>query len=272
MKAPALFIAHSLKRSRALVLSMGILLSVFQVLLILVAGSIQRSGGFSQIAAMLPPFVREMMGPSIATFMSYAGIVSLGYFHLSVMGSLVGLSIAIATVPASEVETGFIDLILSRPLRRHWIITRTIVVLLVSFTFVLGCMTLGTWIGLSTLSPAGVVRPSVRLIGMLAGNLVLLMLAWGGVALAIAAGSRRRSVAGGITGVMALAMFLLDYIGRLWKPAQSVAWLSPFRYYSPFDLVMGTPLPGKNVLILSAIALAGFAAAYVMFSRRDISH
>ena len=60
--------------------------------------------------------------------------------------------------------------------------------------------------------------------------------------------------------------------GGLWPPAQSVAWLSPFRYYNPFELIMGNPLPPKNLAVLGAIALAGFAAAYVLFARRDISH
>ena len=103
-------------------------------------------------------------------------------------------------------------------------------------------------------------------------NLGLLMLAWSGVALAVASAARRRSVAGGSTGVLALATFLLDYIGRLWKPAESVAWLSPFRYYSSFDMVTGGRLPLKNVAVLTGIAIAGFIAAQLLFARRDISH
>jgi ABC-type transport system involved in multi-copper enzyme maturation permease subunit len=58
----------------------------------------------------------------------------------------------------------------------------------------------------------------------------------------------------------------------MWKPAEPVAWLSPFRYYRPFDLVMGNPLPSKNLVVLSAIAVVAFVGAYVLFSRRDIAH
>ena len=79
-------------------------------------------------------------------------------------------------------------------------------------------------------------------------------------------------MAGGAAGLLAFAAFLLDYVARLWQPAEKIAWLSPFRYYNPFDLITGNTLPLKNLVVLGAIALAGFAAAYVLFARRDISH
>ena len=78
--------------------------------------------------------------------------------------------------------------------------------------------------------------------------------------------------AGACTGVLALAAFLLDYVGRLWKPAETLGWFSPFRYYSPFDMVTGAGLSMKNVVVLGSIAVAGYVAAYILFSRRDLSH
>ena len=272
MSAAWLLLLYSLKRFRTTLLTMGLLLSGFQMILIAVARSIQSTGGFEQLTALLPPFARELLGPSLTSFMSFAGIVCLGYFHLSVMGSLVGLAITIATIPTSEIETGFMDLILARPVARHWIVTRTILALIVSTALLLAMMMTGTWAGLETLAPKSVTWPSVKLVSSLATNLSLLMLAWGGVALAIASASRRRGVAGAIAGLLALAAFLMDYVGRLWQRAESVAWLSPFRYYNPFELVMGNPLPSKNLLVLGGIAAAGCVTAYVLFGRRDISH
>jgi ABC-2 type transport system permease protein len=272
VRSAFLLLNHSLKRVRGLVLTTGILLSAFQVVLILVGKSFQNNGGFEQLGALIPPVIRELMGPSIVTFLSFAGIVSLGYFHLAPMGALIGVAIALATMPASEVETGFADLILARPLARHWIITRTIAAVFLSTALLLALMTAGTWTGLQALGPKDAEWPSVKLIGSLALNLGMLMLCWSGIALAIGAGARRRSTAGALGGLLALATFLLDYVGRLWQPAESVAWLSPFRYYNPFDLVMGTPLPMKNLEVLGGIAVAGYIAAYFLFARRDISH
>jgi ABC-2 type transport system permease protein len=272
MKRPLILLIQSLKRVRTLVLAMALLLAAFQILLILVAGPIQRSGSFQRLGDMLPSFVREVMGPSLTAMMSFGGIVCLGYFHLAVIGSLVGLSIAIGTMPTSEIETGFMDLILSRPLPRHWIITRSIVVMIICAVAVLGMMMIGTSLGLYGLAPRDAEWPASGLIWNLVINLGALMLCWNSVAMAIGAGSRRRSVAGGVTGLLALAMFLLDYVARAWEPAAQVGWLSPFRYYSPFELLMGNALPAKNLLVLAGIAVSGFSLAYILFSRRDISH
>lgn len=272
MKVPLTLLVYSLKRVRTLVIAMALLLGVFQVFLIAVAGSIQSSGSFEQLGELMPPIIRQMLGSSFVSLMSFSGIVCAGYFHLAVMGSLVGLSIAIGTMPTSEIESGFMDLILSRPLGRHWIITRSIVLMLICTVAVLGMMLIGTWIGLSWLAATEAARPSSKLILSLAINLAVLMMSWNAIAMAIGSAARRRGAAGGLAGLLALAMFLLDYIARAWEPAERVAWLSPFRYYSPFELLTGNALSAKNLMVLASISLCGFALAYVFFSRRDISH
>jgi len=270
MKGPILLLALSLKRARTLLAATGLLLAAFQVLSVVIAGSIQNSGEFEQLAALLPPFVRALLGPAMASVLSFRGIVCLGYFDLAIVVALLALIIALATVPAAEVESGFADLILARPLRRHWIITRTIVLLLLATFLMLALMVIGTWVGLEWLAPEGAIWPTPGMVASLALNLGCLMLCWGGVALAFGAACRR-SVAGATTGLLALAALLLDLTGRLWPPAERFAWLSPFRYFIPFDLVMGSPLPPENILILWAIAMSGFTVAYLLFSIRDIS-
>ncbi len=265
-------LAHSFRRVRTLVLVMAAVLALFQVVLVLVARSFEMSSGFEQLSALIPPFARDLMGPSIAGMMSFAGMICVGYFHVAVMGSLVALSVALGTVPTSEIETGLMDLMLSRPLARHWVITRSIIVVAVCAAVVLSAMMTGTWLGLRTFAPADATWPDRTLVFSLAGNLGFIMLCWSGVAMAIAAVSRRRGAAGAVTGLLALSTFLLDYVGRAWKPAELIAWLSPFRYYSPLELLMGTPLPVRNLEVLAGIAVVGYALAYVFFARRDISH
>ena len=206
MNGAVTLLRHSLKRVRTLVLVMGTLLSVFQVVLILVAGSIQRSSGFDQLGSLIPDFMRNLMGPSFIGLMSFSGIVCVGYFHT----------------------------------------------------------------GLHFLAPSGAEWPTGELIRSLALNLGVLMVCWGGIALAAASRARRRSVAGSVVGLLALATFLLDYVARAWQPAESIAWLSPFRYYAPLDLVMGKQIPAHNLWVLAGVAACGFGISYFLFSRRDI--
>jgi ABC-2 type transport system permease protein len=268
MSGPLLLLSLSLKRARALLLATGLLLAAFQVLSVLIARSLHRGGEFETLASLLPPFARAILGPSVASVMSFRGIVCLGYFDLGIVIALLALAIALATVPASEVESGFADLMLARPLRRHWFITRTIALVLLATVLMLAFMLAA---GLAAHAPDDVAWPPASLLGSLSLNLGLLMLCWGGIAMALGSACRR-SAAGATTGLLALAALLLDYIGRLWPPAERLAWLSPFRYFTPFDLLMGDPLPVENMLVLWAIAMTGFVLAYFLFSQRDITH
>ncbi len=270
MKEALILVGHSLKRVRSLVFMMGFLLAGFQILLTLVARSLHQSNAFAEITNFIPDFMRQLMGPSFIALMSFGGIVCVGYFHIAVMGALVGLIVAVATEPASEIETGFIDLVLARPLARHWVISRSIAVIVSCTVFTLLMMMLGTWGGLHWLAPAEAKWPSPQLIRSLALNLGFLMLCWGGVTLAISAVSRRRSVAGSIAGLLAFALYLLDYVARVWEPAKPVRWLSPWMYYNPLDTVLGAEVPAHNLWVLLGIAVAGFALAYLLFSRRDL--
>src|SRR5215210_2286914 len=165
MRSHLVLILHSITRIRTLVLVMALVLAIFQVFLIVIGRSIEQSNTFEQMGALIPPFVRQLLGPSFSSFMSFRGMVSLGYFHLAIIGSLVGLAISLATMPTSEVEMGFMDLILSRPVARRWIITRTIILLALGLVLVLAMMMLGTWAGLNFLVPNRGTWPSAALIG-----------------------------------------------------------------------------------------------------------
>jgi hypothetical protein len=98
----------------------------------------------------------------------------------------------------------------------------------------------------------------------------MLLLCWSGVALAFGAACRP-GVARPAASLIAFTALLLDYAQKLWPALECIGWLSPFRYFTPFELVMGDPLPVENLLVLWAIAMTGFTVAYFIISHRDIS-
>ena len=83
--------AHSLRRTRPIVIGMALVLGGFQFLLTQVASFLLRSGGFSLMPSLVPDFLRQMAGPSLLTFMSFSGVVAFGYFHPIVIAAHLGL-------------------------------------------------------------------------------------------------------------------------------------------------------------------------------------
>jgi len=263
-------LTHSCRRVRVLVLGAGVLIAGFQLLLCLAARGMQELNAFGQLSSLIPDFLRQLMGPSLVSLMSFSGIVSVGYFHVAVVGAVVGLAVALTTEVSAEVETRFVDLILARPLARHWLITRSIILLLGASIYLLLMMLLGSTLGLYLLAPAEIIRPTLRLVRSLAVNLGALMICWGSLTLAITSVSRRRSVAGALSGLLALAAYLFDYIAQVWKPASKIAWLFPFHYYNALKLITASELPLQDIRVLAGFAVAGCVTAYLLFSRRDL--
>ena len=263
-------IGHSLRRVRAALIVLAILLAGFQFLLTQVAAYLMRRNGFSQLSDFIPDFIRTAVGPEGLAFMSFGGVVSLGYFHPIVMTTLVGLTIAIATETTGEIEMRFVDFTLARALGRQTLVIRTIVVLVVAGALLLLTMMAGTWIGLSCCVPADADPPSAGVIVRLAMSLATVMTCWGGITLAIGMASRRRAVAASVTGLLALSTYLLDYLGRAWEPAATISRLSPFHYFEPMTVITTQSLSAVNATVLIAVGIAGAIASYVEIGRRDI--
>ncbi len=263
-------IGHSVRRIRSLVVIMSLMLGGFQLLLGLAAHTLQQSNAFGQLSALIPGFLREFMGPALLSLMSFEGIIAIGYFHIAVIGGLVGLIVALATEPAAEIESGFIDLILARPLPRHWSITRSIVLQIGCTVLTLSFMFLGTTAGLYWLAPSDLIPGALRTIRSLVLNLGAMMLCWGGLSLAITSFARRRSVPGALSGILALTSYLYDYIARVWTPAGRISWLFPFHYFSGMNLIAGDSLLWRDIRVLLGYAACGFLVAYAQYLRRDL--
>jgi ABC-2 type transport system permease protein len=270
MRRGIALVVHSLNRHRTLILTMAGILAAFQVLLCLAAETLERSNFFGPLISFIPDPMRQALGPTIVVLMSFTGIVGAGYLHIAIVAALLGMVISIGTEPAAEIENHFIDLVLAHPLARHWIVFRTILLLIVATLSVLLAMGVGSTVGIVWLAPRQAISPSLYAVRALASNLALLMLCWGGISLAFASAARRRSVPAAFSGVLALSTYLVDYLARFWSPLQRVSWLCPFHYYNAVDLIGGAGLPMRDLWVLAAIAVAGFGTALFIFNHRDL--
>jgi ABC-type transport system involved in multi-copper enzyme maturation permease subunit len=267
VKALAAFVAHSLYRKRWLLLAELIGLFVFQVLFVAGARTIDDAGGLAAISLLLPQFMQEWAGVMMSSF---RGLALLGYSHPIVVFLLVATAIVIATEIVEETESRFVDLVMARPLPRSTPVNRSIIVLVLVVAAAVATMMLGTWIGLKLLAPQNAALPSWRLVGSLAAGLAMAVLAWGGIALAIASVSTRRANAAGTAGLLAVGMFVLALLGEFWAAAAPYAQVSPFSYHESTELIAGGALRWADVGVLAGIAVTGWIVAHMAYARRDL--
>jgi ABC-type transport system involved in multi-copper enzyme maturation permease subunit len=267
MSSIGALVRHSLRRRRGFLAAIVLVLFLFQFLLIGAGRALYLSGMFSNLGQFLPEFMQGFVNTGA---MSFRGMVSFGYSHPVVELFLIAMAIAIASEPATEIETKFIDVLMARPVRRITLVSRSVILLLLCTAGTIGSMLVGTVIGLRLFTPAGADRPSAQLIASMALNLACLVLAWGAIALLIASMSKRQSSVTSSCGLLAFVTFIVDYVARIWNRLDSVAVLSPFHYYSPFQMLGTNALSLENVFVLLAIFAIASVAANVVYVRRDL--
>ena len=121
---------RSAERIRTLFATVAAILFLFQVALVAVAASFDTEY-FERLGSVTPPFMQRAFGAALASF---AGMTAIGFFEPLVIMLLVQFAIYSATEPAGDVDSRLVDLIVARPVPRHWLITRSLVVLTVCAT------------------------------------------------------------------------------------------------------------------------------------------
>lgn len=263
-------VRRSFDRVLTVWLALAGVLAVFQVVLVIVAASLETSGSFERLAPFVPAFINRAMSGSLLTLASFRAMSIAGYFHPIVVLIMAQLAIYVASEPAGDVELGLVDLVLARPLPRRRLITRSILVAAGATAATTAVMGIATYAGLLGFAPVGAPWPAPRTIAVLSVELLIVAWTLGAAALAVASFARRRSTAITAVGVAAVALYLLEFLGASWAPAAPFARVSPFHYYDGTAVLVGRADVLTDVAVLAAMTAAGVAVAYWQFSRRDL--
>lgn len=260
-------VLRSFGRIRSLFIGVVALLIGFQLTLIATAASLGATTDFERLAQAVPTFIQHALGLALASF---AGMTALAYFEPLVVLVLAQFAIYVATEPAGDIESGLVDLLLARPLPRHWLITRSVVLMAGLIVVAVAAMRLSTWVGLLLFAPPGALWPAPAILQSLALHLAAVAWCFGGVAVAVAAWSQRRASALGIVALAAVALYLLEFVARSWSAAEPLGPLSPFHYFAGADVLAGRSNSALDLSVLGAVGAAGVVIAYWRFSRRDV--
>ena len=185
-----------------------------------------------------------------------------------IYGPLVIAALAITSATATtagEEEDRILALVLAHPIRRSGLILSkagaiAAVVVIIAFA---------TWIGLIVGVALGGGGISVGHMTAVAVQLGFFGLATGALALALGAGTGRRSLAAGVTGAVAIVGWLVNSFAPLVSAIDWLKYLTLFYYYAGGDPI-GSGLDLTGIVVLGVITLVLVGLAVVGFQRRDL--
>lgn len=245
----------------------AVLLVAFQVALTVTAVSLHQSGDYQRLFEAVPAFVRSMIGPALTSF---AGMTALVFFEPLVILLLVLFAVYVASEPAGDVEDGLVDLMLARPLPRHWLVTRSLLAMAGTAAALVLVLAAANVASTLLFAPAGEPgSPGGTLLSLMA-HLFAVTWCFGGATLAVATRSGRRGTVLGVMTLAAITLFLVKVLGEFSRRFDWLRGLSPFDYFRGPEILLGTAPVARNLTVLAAIGAVGVIVAYWQFQRRDL--
>ena len=234
------------------------------VAVLLATGALFPAVGHSFGKLNLPSGVSRLLGGADYT-------TPIGWFRseiASIYGPLLIAAVTITTAAATtagEEEERILALVLAHPVRR----SRLVVSKAAAVAALALLIALAAWIGLISgvaLAGGGI---GVWRAGAFSVQLAFFGLAIGSIALAVGAGTGRRSLAIGVAAAIAVAGWLVNGFAAL---VSAIAWtrfFSPFYYYARHD-ALGRGLDYSGLAILGITAVVLVAAGVTAMRGRDL--
>ena len=260
-------IARSLRRIAPVCLGMAGVLGFFQIVLVLVAASYEEAGSFDRLATLLPAFASRAFGTAMTSF---GGLTTVSFYETGIILMVSLFAVFVGAEPAGDVEAGFVDMVVARPVPRHWIVTRSLLVMTLATLTLTLTMGACLWIGLLTMAPPQARWPEPRLVLNLIAHLTLVACCFGASSLAAAGWARRRATAQACVGLAAIALYLIDFLGIWGKSMWLINRVSPFHFYVGSAILEGRANTALDLSVLGGATVVAAAIAYWQFSRRDL--
>jgi ABC-type transport system involved in multi-copper enzyme maturation permease subunit len=269
MKIGTIHLKQNIKglRLKLIVLCLGMFL--FQMLFAILGTSVSIQQGMLRDLDQVPKFAEKMMGQGFVESIVKYGIITVGYVHpLTLVLFILFIFMAVSQVVTSEITSGTIGFTLSKALSRKRICLNLGIIIYAGLALISFSAFFASYLGIVLFNP---VKLAAAPFASLAWNLFLLMIFVAGYVVVFAAVSDTGKKLFAYGGIVLFALYLLSYAAPLWKPLEYLAPVSPFHYYKPFALLLGSRIAWSTAAGLMVVSLVMFAVGTFIFSRRDIA-
>jgi ABC-2 type transport system permease protein len=217
-----------------------------------------------QIMSAYPPELLEAFG--ITDMSTIEGYLAGQVFNLAPLALAFFPILALSAAIAGSEERGTIDVLLGNPVPRWQLVVGSFVATAVSLfliVVIMGAMMYGTAVLADIELDFGA---SVE--GVL--NLWPISLFFGGLALLCSAIFHRRALAIAVPGLVLLAMYLADTLGRVSEDLEVYRDFSVFYYYAPEGSAITDGIDWASFFGITGLAVLFALLAVAVFRRRDI--
>ncbi len=219
------------------------------------------------------PFMRDLLGGllgiKIRDTVSPAVFSAILWVHPVVFVILWSHQVIFHTrYPVAEIDRGTIDLLLGLPVSRWRVYVCEALAATMSVVLVMGFAVAGHLIGRS-FAKSGFYPPMGQ-IGIVLVNLLLLLLAIGGITSLLSAVCNRRGHAIGWAVAVLAASSLVSFAAQWWPRLETLAKLSVVDYYGPAGVLMGRGWPVRNMIVMAVVAVVSWVLGAWITARRSI--
>ncbi len=225
-------------------------------------------------------FIQAIMGGDAIQLDKAMHMMSIAYVHPLTITVLCVWAIGrTANAIAGELEKGTMELLLAQPIRRshvilaHWCVDAAVIPAI--------CLSIwaGTFFGAWLMGLGAETRPSLHVDAWRFLPALLpvagLLFAISGVTIFLSSMGRSRARVWGLAIFVTLTAFLCNLLGQLWEPMAEVRPYTLFYHFQPQPMVLddnawSLPIVWLRLSALFGTGLAGYAAALVVFTRRDL--
>ncbi|MGD9711586.1 MAG: ABC transporter permease subunit [Thermomicrobiales bacterium] len=260
-----------LNRSRSGLIALLTGVALFEFIQPVAIASFRDLQMMQAIASYVPPAFLAMfnMPEGFLQQANLSGFLSLGFshpvYHLLSSATVIWFVTRNLT---GEIESGSIQVSLSRPVARWQVYLARVAGVAVVAMLVSVVGSLGMIIGIFAGRPDGTV--DYANFPVLAFAAFMLLLGIGGVALAIAATADRAGQAVGWSIAFLVISFVIDYFAQLWNTLEPLDPLSVFNYFEPVRALSQGSMEPANAIVLITVSLIGATIGNVVFGRRDL--
>lgn len=257
-----------LRRSRTLIVGLVVVTALYAGFISVFYTNVVENA--AQFESLLDAYPRELLVAFGLGEGSFAdpGIFLSGYvfnFLWPLVASIA--AIALATRVASDANRGFLDVVLSTPLRRIDHLLGSIGSQVVAIAILSVAMVMGVFVGDLLIDPN---FPEDR-VALSALHSLAFGAAIAGPTTLLAVVLLDRGRAAGIAAGVLVVMYLFNVVAALAPDVNWIASVSAFRYFNLQGLIGRGEYPIADSLLLFVVALAGWATAIIAFRRRDLA-